>query len=56
MFNLARVVGPAIGGLVLATVGATWCFLLNGLSFVAVLIALAGMHLNEAVKPPAPGA
>jgi MFS family permease len=52
MFNLARVVGPAIGGLVLATVGATWCFLLNGLSFVAVLIALWGMHLNEAVKPP----
>jgi MFS family permease len=52
MFNLARVVGPAIGGLVLAAVGATWCFILNGLSFVAVLIALWGMHLNEVVKPP----
>jgi MFS family permease len=52
MFNLARVVGPAIGGLVLAAVGATWCFFLNGLSFVAVLIALWGMHLNEVVRPP----
>jgi MFS family permease len=52
MFNLARVVGPAIGGLVLAAVGATWCFILNGLSFVAVLVALWGMHLNETVKPP----
>lgn len=52
MFNLARVVGPAIGGLILAAVGATWCFVLNGLSFVAVLIALAGMRLNETVKPP----
>ena len=52
MFNLARVVGPAIGGLILATVGAAWCFALNGLSFVAVLIALAGMHLHEPIKPP----
>lgn len=52
MFNLARVVGPAIGGLILAAVGATWCFVLNGLSFVAVLIALAGMRLNETAKPP----
>lgn len=52
MFNLARVVGPAVGGLILAAVGVTWCFALNGLSFVAVLIALAGMRLNEAAKPP----
>jgi len=52
MFNLARVVGPAIGGVILATIGATWCFLLNGLSFVAVLIALAGMHLHEPIQPP----
>ena len=41
IFNLARVVGPAIGGLVLAALGAVWCFGLNGLSFVAVIIALA---------------
>jgi MFS family permease len=47
MFNLARVVGPAVGGLVLASLGATWCFALNGLSFGAVLIALAGMRLPE---------
>lgn len=51
MFNLARVVGPAIGGVILAAVGAAWCFFLNGLSFVAVLIALAGMRLNEAARP-----
>jgi MFS family permease len=48
MFNLARVVGPAIGGLILAAVGATWCFALNGLSFLAVIVALLSMHLNEA--------
>jgi MFS family permease len=45
MFNLARILGPAIGGIVLASMGATWCFILNGLSFIAVLIALVGMRL-----------
>jgi predicted MFS family arabinose efflux permease len=39
-FNLARVIGPAIGGVVFATFGAAWCFLINGLSFGAVIIAL----------------
>ncbi|HEY6137398.1 MAG TPA: MFS transporter [Thermoanaerobaculia bacterium] len=39
-FNLARVIGPAIGGVVFATVGAAWCFFINGISFGAVLIAL----------------
>jgi len=45
IFNLARVVGPAIGGVVLAAVGAAWCFALNGLSFMAVLVALLMMKL-----------
>jgi MFS family permease len=49
MFNLARVVGPAIGGLVLAGMGAAWCFAINGLSFLAVLIALAGMNMPDDV-------
>lgn len=53
VFNLARVVGPAIGGFVLAGLGAGWCFAINGLSFVAVLIALAGMNLPDDVgRPP----
>lgn len=39
-FNLARVVGPAIGGLVIARFGIAWCFGLNALSFVAVLWGL----------------
>ena len=39
-FNLARVVGPALGGLALVKVGATWCFLLNGISFLAVIASL----------------
>ena len=39
-FNLARVLGPALGGLAYATVGATWCFALNGASYVAVIASL----------------
>ena len=40
-FNLARVIGPMIGGFALTKFGAAWCFGLNGLSFVAVIVSLA---------------
>jgi MFS family permease len=46
MFNLAVVIGPAIGGLTYALVGPAWCFALNGLSFLAVMIALMMMRLQ----------
>jgi MFS family permease len=39
-FNLARVLGPAIGGFALDRFGAVWCFGLNGLSFLAPVISL----------------
>src|SRR3990167_9255728 len=39
-FNLARMVGPLLAGEVLAAAGVAWCFALNGLSFVAVIISL----------------
>ena len=39
-FNLARVIGPVIGGVAMAQLGAAWCFTLNGLSFIAVIISL----------------
>ena len=52
MFNSARVVGPAVGGLLLAAVGPAWCFTINGFSFLAVIIGLAAMKLqpHRAVK------
>ena len=46
MMNGARVVGPALGGLLLATVGAAWCFFINGLSFLAVIASLLMMRLS----------
>jgi len=39
-FNLARVLGPAIGGLTYAAFGPAWCFTLNGLSYLAVIASL----------------
>jgi MFS family permease len=52
IFNLARVVGPAVGGAVLALLGAAWCFALNGLSFLAVIVALLMMRLPASVNAP----
>jgi len=50
MFNSARVIGPAMGGLLLALVGAGWCFTINGLSFLAVIVGLWAMQIK--VKVP----
>ncbi len=45
-FNLARVIGPVLGGLALTKLGAAWCFGLNGLSFIAVIISLMMVQLK----------
>jgi predicted MFS family arabinose efflux permease len=52
-FNLARVIGPVLGGLALKYAGSAWCFGLNSLSFVAVMISLLRLHIN--FKPPHTG-
>ncbi|HTA42341.1 MAG TPA: MFS transporter [Bryobacteraceae bacterium] len=49
-FNLARVIGPVLGGLAFRYVGAAWCFGLNALSFVAVIVSLLSLRIN--FKPP----
>jgi MFS family permease len=46
-FNSARMIGPAVAGIVIGTVGTGWSFLLNGLSFVAVLASLFLLRKNE---------
>jgi MFS family permease len=45
-FNIARFAGPILAGVVLAKMGATMCFFLNGLSFVAVIISLMMMRVE----------
>ncbi len=51
-FNLTRVIGPAIGGVLIATVGVAGAFFLNAVSFIAVLASLALMQLPaQRVRP-----
>jgi len=46
MFNGARVIGPAIAGLLVAWIGEGWCFFANGVSYIAVIIGLMLMKLG----------
>jgi MFS family permease len=45
-FNAARMVGPAVAGMVIASVGIGWAFLLNGVSFIAVLASLLLLRVS----------
>jgi len=46
-FNAARMIGPAIAGVLIAGVGTGWVFLINAASFVAVIMALAVLRVEE---------
>ena len=51
MFNIGTVVGPSVAGLTYAAIGPAWCFTLNGLSFIAVIVALLLMRIKLEVQP-----
>lgn len=51
MFNMARIVGPAVAGIVIAAVGEAWCFAINAVSYVAVLASLLMMQMARYVRP-----
>jgi len=53
MVNLARLVGPSIAGVVIAAVGEGWCFAIDGISYIAVIIALLRMRIAPAPARPA---
>jgi MFS family permease len=46
MFNSARVIGPAIAGILVARLGEGWCFFANGVSYIAVIIGLMMMNVH----------
>lgn len=50
IFNAARVVGPSIAGFAIAWIGEGWCFFLNGVSFLAVIVALFMMRIEPLEK------
>lgn len=54
MFNAAVVIGPATGAAIYATFGAAWCFALNGISFLAVIVALLLMRIPPPITRPRP--
>lgn len=54
LFNSARVVGPALGGGVIAAAGVAACFWLNAISFIAVIGALVAMRPSEFFEQPQP--
>ena len=57
LINLARIIGPAIAGALIASVGLAPCFFINGLSYMAVVVMLSMMRTSEMfITPPVPRA
>jgi MFS family permease len=52
MVNVARAIGPATAGILIATVGSGWCFLVNSVSYIFVLGSLKAMHTDELTPAP----
>jgi len=50
MFNGARVIGPAVAGILVAKIGEGWCFAANSLSYIAVIVGLMLMHVHSPAR------
>src|SRR5207253_3742455 len=55
MVNGARIVGPAVAGVLVASVGEGWCFFANAISYVAVITSLLMMNVAKRAAGPSPG-
>jgi MFS family permease len=55
MFNASRVVGPAVAGILVASIGEGWCFFANAVSYIAVLIGLFLMRVERRRAAPPEG-
>lgn len=51
LYNLARFIGPPIGGVLIALVGEGWCFFINGVTFLAVIAGLLAMRISRKARP-----
>jgi MFS family permease len=52
VYDTARLIGPPLGGIIIAVVGEWFCFLLNGVSYFAVIVALLAMRGLRDVRQP----
>lgn len=50
MFNGARVIGPAVAGVLVARLGEGWCFFVNGVSYIAVIVGLLLMNVHSPAR------
>ena len=50
MFNGARVIGPAVAGVLVARLGEGWCFFANGVSYIAVIAGLMLMNVHAPAR------
>jgi MFS family permease len=55
MINGARMIGPAVAGVLVATVGEGWCFLVNAVSYLAVIAGLLAMSMTKQASSQPPG-
>lgn len=55
LFNLGRMLGPTIAGLLLLALSEAWCFAINAMTYVAVILAFVRMNLPDTRGPPATG-
>ncbi len=52
MVNGSRIIGPSIGGIIIAAVGEGWCFMIDAISYVAVILSLFAMEVSNAKPQP----
>ena len=45
MFNASRIVGPSVAGIIIAIVGEGWCFMIDAISYIAVIVSLLAMNV-----------
>jgi MFS family permease len=55
MFNGARIVGPAVAGILVALIGEGWCFFANAVSYIAVIVGLMMMQVRRPFQKPPSG-
>jgi MFS family permease len=51
MVNASRIIGPSVGGVIISAVGEGWCFALDGISYVAVIVSLLAMRVEVRELP-----
>src|SRR5665213_3725545 len=52
MVNASRIIGPSLGGILIALAGEGWCFMLDAISYIAVIASLFAMRLSIAEREP----